>query len=295
MSSPITALLASYNNPTRQLGAVSTPQLFPVNPASTSEDEVAKIAITNTVFPPSERVNRAGWNSGALQVIIDALDAGYLTNYYGDRAAGDCAQANKNGNTTLTMANKAAALGGSIAALGIGTAAHASALATIGIGINIAPVVGQIISGALLAFAAVSSIFQHHAQAVAQEQTILCYIIPQINQAVLNLDAAIAKGDISLQDAYNGLDSLQNAYVRTVQPILQETASTCNAACVEHRAVLALMLYKKYQYGKVVALASPVTAIANNISAATGLPIQTTNTLVYVIAAVLLFLIARSL
>src|SRR5882762_8900071 len=221
------AIVTTYLSPRRQLGAVSSNQLVPTT-TNIPDDGVIKQQIIDTIFPPSQRNNKAGWNAGALQQIIDSLDAGYITNYYGDRANGvlanDCAQANKSGvNVNLAIANKAASLGGSAVALGIGTAAHASALATIGIGVNIAPIVGQIISGALIAFAAISGIFQHHAQAVAQEQTILCAIIPEINNAIFGLDRAISQNQITLQQAYDGVDALYSAYLQNVKPILQET------------------------------------------------------------------------
>src|SRR5882762_10459805 len=109
------ALVATYLTPRRQLGAINNNQLIPTT-NNTPDDGIIKQQIIDTVFPPSQRSNRAGWNAGALQQIIDTLDAGYITNYFGDRANGvlanDCAQANKNGiNVNLAIANKAASLG----------------------------------------------------------------------------------------------------------------------------------------------------------------------------------------
>src|SRR5258708_20969076 len=278
------ALVLSYLSPKRQLGAISNSQIVPVT-NNIPDDGIIKQQIIDTVFPPNQRSNRAGWNASGLQAIIDALDSGYITGYYGDRANGvlanDCAKANTGGvNINLAIANKTAALGGSVVALGIGTAAHASALTAIGLSVNIAPVVGQIISGALIAFAAISGIFQHHAQAVAQEQTILCAIIPAINNAIFGLDAAIANYQISLKEAYDGINALYSAYLNNFKPILQETANQCNAACVEDRALIALITYKKYLYSKTVA-SNPAAVIANTLSQATGLSIGNTNILIY--------------
>lgn len=298
MINNIQTLVDSYRSPTRQLGAVSSSQIVTVTPNTNfSDDAIIKQQIIDTVFPPSQRQNRAGWNTSALQEIIDALDNGFINHYYGDRANGvlanDCAQANRSdGNINLAIANKAASLGASVAALGIGTAAHGSALAAIGLGVNIAPVVGQIISGALIAFSVISGVFQHHAQAVAQEQTILCAIIPAINNAILGLDSAIAQGRVSLQDAYNGMDNLYQAYLQNVKPILQETASQCNAACVEDRALIALITYKKYQYGKIVA-SNPTALVANSLASATGLSIGNSKILLYGVIAIVFFFLVR--
>lgn len=289
MSTAYQALTNSYINPSRQLGAVSSRQ--ELAPIDSSNDTIVKQNIVDQVFPPSQRTTKAGWNASALQVIIDALNQGYIAHYYDD-AATTCTKANSSGNTSLQLANKAASLAGSGVGLAVGTATHASILSTLGISAQIAPVVGTIIGGAILAFAAISSIFQHHAQAVAQEQTILCYVIPKINEAIFGLDDAIARGTISLQDAYQGIDLLHQQFIQVVQPILQQSASTCNAACVMDRVVIALLLYKKYQYNVVVS-SSPVSEVANQIASATGLPIQTSKTLMYVILIVLGFFILK--
>ena len=302
MGSATQALVNSYLTPSRQLGAISSSQGQVIIPESTTptENAAVKQQILDTVFPPSQRRNTPGFNTSALQVLTDAMNNGFIRQYYSsDEVAADCAKANKSGITNLQLASKATSLAAS------GWAALAPSVAAL----QVVPVVGQIIGGAVAAFAAVSNLLAHHSLAVEQEQTVLCYIVPQVNQAIIGLDSAIALNKISLQDAFNGLDVLHSAYLSNVKAIIQESASTCNAACVIDRGIVALILWKKYQYSRYV-LSNPivqaetvvrdtvsdaVTGLQNTVANATGLPVASSNILLVIIAGVIVFLLLKGL
>lgn len=295
-------LTLAYSPAPRPLGSGYSPGV--IDMVQVDNDNQIKESIINQVFPLSERRSTPGFNASALQVLYDALNNGYIRQYYAqDEVAADCSKARSNTSGTLQLANKAAALLGTGIGLATGTAAHASILATLGLGVNVAPVVGQVIAGAIAIFAAVSAVFQHHTLAVQEEQTILCSITPKLNDALQGLDNAVANGQITLQDAFQGLQALQAAYLQSVQPILKNTTTACNAACVIDRGFVALFMYKAYQYQKYVA-ASPAATVqntiaeqANSIAGDLGLTgnlgAQPNTIIIYVVLAVGLFLLLR--
>lgn len=264
-----------------------------VDISSLEADQQVKQDIINQVFPTSQRKNTPGFNASAIQVIQDALDNGFIKQYYAaGEVAADCAKARK-GDSTLSKINASVRLGASTGlSLTVGTAAHGSVLATLGIGVNVAPVVGQIIAGAVAVFAAISSLLAHHSLAVEQEQSILCAIVPKVNDAIQGLDEAVANGSVTPQQANTGLNNIQNSYIQNVQSIIKANAAQCNAACVIDRAVIALMLYKSYQYTQFYTGTSCSTcnSIEQSLSSITSNPFM-----IAIIAGLIVFVLTREL
>lgn len=226
--------LSLYGNATRILGSAGAPGV--VDMTTVDADNAQKQIIVDQVFPPSQRSGSAGFNAGALSVLWDAMNNGYVRQYYAaDEVASDCSAASP--SATQQIQATATAIGEQALNLGLKAAA-------------VVPVVGQILDAAINIFSAIT---QHHALAVQQEQTTLCLIVPKINDAIAGLDQAITQGQITLQQAFDGLSYLQNTYLQTVQPILKNSSSACNAACVIDRGIVALLEYKSYKYSKFVA------------------------------------------
>jgi len=270
--------IAIYQPSSRPLGQAYAPGV--INMTQVDNDNIVKQNIIDQVFPPSQRRNTPGFNASALQVLVDALNNGYIRQYYAtDEVAADCAQANKGSQAQLIAG--ATQIGEQ--ALNLGLKA-----------LKVVPIVGQIIDDALNIFLSIS---QHHALAVQQEQSTLCTIVPAINNAIQGLDQAIQRGQITLQDAYAGLQALQASYLQNVQPILKNTPSACNAACVIDRGFVALFLYKSYQYNKFVA-SNPLLDVqntlaeqTNKLTSALGLPNTKPSTIGIWLAVILIVIL----
>lgn len=274
----------------RPLGSASAPGT--IDMTRVDADNQVKQQIVDTVFPLSSRRGTPGFNASALQVLWDALNNGYIREYYAaDEVAADCSKASS--STRQQILATATRVGETAINLGLKA-------------IKAAPIIGAIIDTALNIFTAIT---QHHAQAVQQEQTILCMITPAINNAIQGLDNAVASGQITLQDALQGLQALQNGYEQNVIPIIKNSSTACNAACVIDRGFVALFMYKAYQYQKYVA-ASPVATVqntiaetANSVGSQIGNALGLTNSptlgaqpntiLIYAVLAIGLFLLVR--
>lgn len=145
------------------------------------------------------------------------------------RTAENCSGVNTGSNATLiTQAS------GTVAGAGVSIGATTGALAApVTLGISLA------ITGAVEIFTA---IFQHHAKAVAQERSIICAVVRAMNDSFSVLDQAYQQAAVTPQQALDSLDKMYSDLKTTVQPILKNDSSHCNAACyilAEARAVIA--------------------------------------------------------
>jgi len=93
---------------------------------------------------------------------------------------------------------------------------------------GIAAMAGAAIPGIGAAVQAITQIFQHHAQAVADEQTTLCGMAGVINQVIPYVDSLVRTGKMSPSAAAQGLAN----YINQVRGQLQSIQKVCNAACV---------------------------------------------------------------
>lgn len=78
-----------------------------------------------------------------------------------------------------------------------------------------------------IAVSAISSIFTHHAQAVANEQATICAVAAYFNPLVKQIDAAVASGQITASQGVTYMTQIVNTAIQGLQSIMQ----TCNAAC----------------------------------------------------------------
>lgn len=160
--------------------------------------------------------------------------------------AQDLQLAGKVGGLALTAA--------SVPWAGAGTALL-TAPATFGISIAIAGIVGIF-----------STIFQHHAQAVAKEQSTLCTAVPAANNYLNVIDQAVASGTASPQQGLQALDSLSSDFKSAVSGIYK----SCNAACVMQMCLDAAIATQRARYTALAAAPKPVPVSTATPSVAPG-------------------------
>lgn len=100
---------------------------------------------------------------------------------------------------------------------GLGSVGALTGAATAGIGTAVS-----------LAVAGIESIFQHHAQAVTNEQTTICAVAGYFNPLVKQIDASVASGQISASDGITYMKQVAQQAINGLQSI----NGVCNAACV---------------------------------------------------------------
>jgi hypothetical protein len=93
---------------------------------------------------------------------------------------------------------------------------------------GIASMAGASLPGIGVAVQAITAIFEHHAQAVANEQATICRVAAVINQVLYYYDRQVNSGNISPSNAYTGLASFFAQVDEQLATIYQQ----CNAACV---------------------------------------------------------------
>lgn len=99
---------------------------------------------------------------------------------------------------------------------GIGAAGVLTGPATLGIGTAVS-----------LAVSGIESIFAHHAQAVANEQSTICAVVNYFNPLVKALDQAVASGQITPDQGVTYMRQVTQQAINGLQGIYKK----CNAAC----------------------------------------------------------------
>jgi hypothetical protein len=99
---------------------------------------------------------------------------------------------------------------------------------------GIAAMAGATLPGIGLAVAAITTIFENHAKAVATEQETICGVIGVINQVIPYYDGQVKAGKISPSNAYSGMQ----AYIAQVTGQLQSIAKTSGDAANWYAAFL---------------------------------------------------------
>lgn len=99
---------------------------------------------------------------------------------------------------------------------GLGAAGVLSGAATFGIG-----------TAVTLAVAGISSIFTHHAQAVANEQATICAVAGYFNPLIKQIDSAVLNGQLTAEEAQLYVKQVALQAINGLATIRQ----TCNAAC----------------------------------------------------------------
>jgi hypothetical protein len=138
------------------------------------------------------------------------------------------------------------------------------------IAIGIASMAGTSIPGIGPAIAAIKSIFQHHALAVAKEQDTICSVAGVINQVLAHLDAQVLNGTISPSTASAGLQT----YIAQVSEQLATitTANPCNAGCVMQSYLAAHADFAQSYYPAIAPLSFFSSAPGGFPSSLSGIP-----------------------
>ncbi len=110
-------------------------------------------------------------------------------------------------------------------------------------GLSAVPIVGNLL-------ASFSSLFNgaHHAQAVANEQAVLCQAVPEANGFLLQVDQALLAGQITPDEAVAQMEGAFSQWLKEVAPVYQESGSKCNAACEWGRYFRAAIEKRKQDY-----------------------------------------------
>lgn len=167
----------------------------------------------------AQRNFSAGIPSSRMQDFIDyvTLSLKYRGLIYAKKTPGDCgglgtATGGISGRQIVGLAGQAS----SLTVGGLGAVGVLSGAATFGIGAAIT-----------VAVAAISDIFQHHAQAIANEQSTICAVVNYFNEALRAVDQAVASGQISAGEGVTYLNQVANQ----AKTGLSSIEKVCNAAC----------------------------------------------------------------
>lgn len=217
-------------------------------------------------------IERIKWSFKARHFIY-YKGSGYPSFHNGQVTSwGDCGTGGVNlgGTGTALQALGDIQKGSSYAGLAVGTAAslsHAGVGAVAGLA-HLAPILGPIGIGIALVIAPLAFVFAHHAKAVALEQNDLCGAFRKVNPLLDDIDANFYAGNITADQAAQGLDYLR----QDITHLLQDIRKSCNAACVMlHELDGQIVMRTKYLYPKWL-LAHPLNAISsvsNAVSAVT--------------------------
>jgi hypothetical protein len=210
-------------------------------------------------------------NAGSKSAIASAAGALQLVDASGQPAyipgTAECAAAQ--GTPTGAQTNlKLAQTSTGLALTGMQLASSAGILAapvTMGVSIAVSAIVGLF-----------STLVQHHAQAVAKEQTSLCSAVPAANNYLQVIVQAVSSGLATPQDGIAALESLKGDFRSAVGSIYND----CNAACVMNMELDAIIMVLESQFQDMInaasisqAAAAPaqvVTAGGPNVAAPAG-------------------------
>jgi hypothetical protein len=215
--------------------------------AITADQAAAQAMPKNTIR------NTPGFTQAVYQEIVNAAQTGQFTDY--NASAKSCLTSpSSTGARTLSLVSS----GGGLALQGaVQAGLIATGPATFGITIAIAGIT-----------ALFGTIFSHHAQAVATENRILCASGPAANNYLQIIDQAVQSGRATPAQAKQALQSLLADYTSTVHPIIKNSSSKCNAACVELKELTAIVAYKSSVYDDMAnaAAAAPTSSPATTSS-----------------------------
>ena len=199
-----------------------------------------------------------GLTSGATAAIASSGQAGRIVQGGGGPiyvpGTADCAASGVSGGAqNLQLAGKA----GGLALTGAQAIGIVGAPFSLGISLAISGIVGIF-----------STIFNHHAKAVAKEQSVLCTAVPAANNYLDVIDQAVASGAASAQKALQALDSLSSDFRSAVSGIYK----SCNAACVMQMCLDAALATQRAKYSALAAQQAaaptpvPVTTITPSVA-----------------------------
>jgi hypothetical protein len=219
----------------------------------------------NQVFPTAKIRSGAGHNQSIWNSLQLAAQTGQMVGAAGEIAyipgTVDCAAASgvpsgAQNDLKLVQTGSGLALQG----VNVGLLATGTALGplTAGISIAVSAIVGLF-----------STLINHHAQAVRQEQSVLCSAVPAANNYLKIISQAVLSGQVTPQQGVDALDSLLNDFEGSVSSIRHGSDPTssgeCNAACVMQSELHAIVLLIESEFQDMInaanAAAAPVQAV----------------------------------
>lgn len=209
--------------------------------AAITADQAAQQAM-----PTSAISKRAGFTQ---QVYNDILQAAQSGQFVGFQPAGDCSGTSSVKPAILSTAGGLALTFGKFAGPAAPFVLAGGAIATI-FGI----------------------VFGHHSAAVAAERKVICAAVPAANDALAAIYQAVQNGTMSPQQGQQALAGLLQQFMSTVQPIIKNDATHCNAACVWVKELTAIVAYQTSVYQDMIdntgpSASTPAGAITGAIAA----------------------------
>ncbi len=136
--------------------------------------------------------------------------------------------------------------GGGIGGPGAGAQLEQLGLVTgVKAGLSAIPVVGN----ALASLAGlITSPLQHHKLAVQKEQATLCRAVPEANNFLRGIDAAVAQRQMDTATAVQVMEQGYQNWLPSIAGIIQERGNTCNEACIQRKAFRAAIEKRKQDY-----------------------------------------------
>jgi hypothetical protein len=216
-------------------------------------------AAAQQAMPKSTIRGKAGFTQAVYDEIVNAASSGQFTDY--NAQASSCVNpASHTAQTALALVSTGSGLALQGAVM---SGLVAAGPATFGITIAIAGIT-----------ALFSTIFNHHAQAVAKENRILCASGPAANNYLQIIEQAVQSGVATPQQGIEALQSLLADYSSTIRPIIKNNSSQCNAACVELKELTAIVAYKQSEYQDLAtAAAQTLTPARPNTTSPAGVSV----------------------
>lgn len=132
-------------------------------------------------------------------------------------------------------------------------------LATTGVttGISIAAAAGSAVAGAAIPFVGIGvaiaglvmGIFSAHKKKVQEQAQLDCAGVAATNNALDEIDSALASGSITPSQAQTGWETVYSQFVSTVSPMLKDSSSQCNGPCILKHVLRAIVNKYEYIYG----------------------------------------------
>jgi hypothetical protein len=181
-------------------------------------------------------------SAGALQL----LDANGQPAYIPGPECSAATGAPSGAQNDMKLASTSAGL--ALTGVNVGLMATGTALGPLTAGISIA------VSSIIGLF---STLINHHAQAVAKEQTVLCSAVPAANNYLNIIAQAVSSGLSTPADGISALESLKGDFRSAVGSIYND----CNAACVMNMELDAVILVMESQFQDMISAASAAAAV----------------------------------
>lgn len=158
---------------------------------------------------------------------------------------------------------------------GVGTAASISSLSVVGASAGLATGLAVASVGIGIVALPLIGIFTHHAQAVAQEQTIACQVSVAFNSTVPSIDEGVAGGQLSVEQGVQAMAVLTGELKKQLAGIVK----VCNLACGFTAFLNAHMDFVRELYPKIAPrglLSLAPDGVKQGVQAATSLARQVT-------------------